>query len=114
MTLQVLATAKVYWLAPERGGRKNPPSGSVYAATAHFDEQEGELFSIVLSFPAQKEQTENGVTSMVDEVSVGFLAPELVKSKLVPGKKFSITEGARIVASCEVQSVGSLVGSDCP
>ncbi len=114
MTPKVLATAKVYWLAPEQGGRKVPPSGSIYAATAQFDEQEGEFFSIVLRFPAPKEQTENGATSIVDEVEVGFIAPELVESKLAPGKRFSITEGARIVAQCQVQSVSSFVGSDCP
>jgi translation elongation factor EF-Tu-like GTPase len=114
MTPQVLATAKVYWLAPEQGGRMVPPSGSVYAATAQFDEQEGEFFSIVLRFPTPKEQIENGATSVVDEVEVGFLSPELVKSKLAPGKEFSITEGNRIVAQCQIQSVSSLARSDCP
>jgi hypothetical protein len=80
MTPQVLATAKVYWLASEQGGRKAPPSGPIYAATAQFDEREGELFSVILRFPVQKEQTGNSVVSMVDEVEVGFLAPELVES----------------------------------
>lgn len=54
MTLKVSITAKVNWLSPEQGGRKVPPCGSVYAATAQFDEQEGELFSIVLRFSAPK------------------------------------------------------------
>lgn len=114
MTPQVLATAKVHWLAPNQGGRKALPSGSVYAATGRFDEPESEFFSIVLSFPA-KEPPENGSTSRaVDEAEVSFLAPELVKNKLAPGKKLLITEGLRIVAECEIQSVGSLVGNDRP
>jgi hypothetical protein len=53
----------------------------------------------------QKEQTGNSVVSMVDEVEVGFLAPELVENKLAPGKKLLITEGPQIVAECEIQSV---------
>ncbi|NHC34245.1 hypothetical protein [Scytonema millei] len=111
MAPKVSATAKVYWLTPERGGRKVPPSGSVYAATAQFDEQENEFFSIVIRFPTSKEQGENGTTSRVDEVEVGFLAPELVESKLTPGKEFSITEGNRIVAQCQIQSISSPVGN---
>lgn len=111
MTPKVLATAKVHWLAPEQGGRKVPPTGSIYAATAQFNEQKGEFFSIVLRFPAPKEQRENGATAIVDEVEVGFLAPELVESKLAPGKEFSISEGDRIVAQCQIQSVSSPIGS---
>lgn len=40
-------------------------------------------------------------------MEVGFLVPELVKNKLAPGKKLLITEGSRIVAECEIQSVKS-------
>ncbi|MDV2992071.1 MAG: hypothetical protein N4J56_001725 [Chroococcidiopsis sp. SAG 2025] len=112
MAPKVLATAKVYWLAPEQSGRKFPSSGSIYAATAQFDEQKDEFFSIVLRFSAQKEQIVNGATSIVDEVEVGFLVPELVKSKLAPGKEFLITEGNRIVAQCQIQSVSLLRGSE--
>ena len=107
MTPQV-ATAKVHWLSPAQGGRKAPPSGPVYAATGRFDEPHSELFSVVLSFPAPKEQAENGSTPRaVDEVEVGFLVPELVKNKLAPGKKLLIIEGSRTVAECEIQSVKS-------
>ena len=49
---------------------------------------------------------------MIDEVKVGFLAPELVKNKLAPGKEFSITEGNRIVAHCQIQSISSPVESE--
>jgi hypothetical protein len=59
MNPQVLATAKVYWLASEQGGRKAPPSGPIYTATGRFDEPHSELFSVILSFPAPKEQAEN-------------------------------------------------------
>jgi len=106
VTPQVLATAKVHWLSPNQGGRKAPPSGSVYAATGRFDEPESEFFSVVLSFTPPKEQAENGSTPRsVDEAEISFLAPELVENKLAPGKKLLITEGPRIVAECEIQSV---------
>lgn len=59
MTPQVLATAKVHWLSPAQGGRKAPPSGSVYAATGRFDVPESKFFNVVLSFPTPKEQAEN-------------------------------------------------------
>jgi len=108
VTPQVLATAKVHWLSPAQGGRKAPPSSSVYAATGRFDEPESEFFSVVLSFPAPKEQAENGSTPRaVDEAEVSFLAPELVENKLAPGKKLLISEGSRTVAECEIQSVKS-------
>jgi len=107
VTPQVLATAKLHWLAPEQGGRKAPPSGSVYAATGRFDEPESEFFSIVLSFPAKKPPENGSAPRPVDEAEVSFLAPELVENKLAPGKKLLITEGPRIVAECEIQSVKS-------
>ena len=108
MTFQVLATAKVYWLSPDQGGRKAPPFSPVYAATGRFDEPESEFFSVVLSFPGQKEQAENGsIPRAVDEAEIGFLVPELVENKLAPGKKLLITEGPRIVAKCEIKSVNS-------
>ena len=123
VTPQLLATAKVHWLDSDHGGRKAPPFGPIYAATGRFaDQGDNELFSVVLRFPLKKasrrqltsgslgfmllEQAENKpAAEIVDEVELGFFAPELIEKKLAPGVKLLITEGQRIVAECEIQSV---------
>lgn len=122
VTPQLLATVKVHWLDSEHGGRKAPPSGSIYAATGRFADQEDELFSVVLRFPMKKasqrqllsgalgfllsKQVEDKpAAGILDEVELGFFAPELIEKKLAPGVKLLITEGQRIVAECEIQSV---------
>lgn len=121
MTAQLSATAKVHWLDFDQGGRKALPSGSTYAATGRFADQE-EMFSVVLRFPTKKpsqtqlpagslglllsEHTESKqVPGVLDEAELSFLVPELVTKKLAPGVKLLVTEGPRIVAECEIQSV---------
>ncbi len=44
MAPQLVATALIHWLDPDKGGRKALPSGSIYAATGRFAEREDELF----------------------------------------------------------------------
>lgn len=122
MEPQLLATAKVHWLDSKRGGRKALPSGSIYAATARFTDQEDELFSVVLRFPlkeASHRQLPFGTVGflrslqvedkrshrILDEAEIGFFAPELVENKLYPGVKLLLTEGPQIVAECEIQKV---------
>lgn len=108
MTPQVLAKAKVHWLDPDQGGRSKPPSGPVYAATGRFADLGDELFSVILRFPSGKTSlwhSLSGSQQSLDEAELGFLAPELVEKKLVPGTKLLITEGPRVVAECEIQSV---------
>lgn len=107
MTTQVLATVKVHWLDSNQGGRSSPPSGSIYAATGRFAEREDELFSVVLRFPPQKtlQHSLSGTQQSLDEAELGFLVPELIEKKLVPGTKILITEGPQIVAECEIQFV---------
>ena len=107
MTPQVLATAKVHWLAPDQGGRA-PPSGPVYAATGRLVERKDEHFSVVLRFPPQKTSqmhSLSGTQQSLEEAELGFLAPELVEKRLAPGMKLLLYEGPRIVAECEIQSV---------
>lgn len=122
METKLLATAKIHWLDSDHGGRKSLPSGSIYAATARFADQEGGFFSVVLRFPQKKashRQSPSGTLGFLlsnqveakpaprslDEAEIGFLAPEIVEKKLVPGVKLLITEGPHIVAECEIQSV---------
>lgn len=121
MEPQLLATAKVHWLDSKRGGRKALPSGSIYAATARFTDQEDELFSVVLRFPLKEAshrqlpsgtlgslrslQVEKRSLRILDEAEICFFAPELVENKLYPGVKLLLTEGPQIVAQCEIQNV---------
>lgn len=107
MTTQVLAKALVNWLGSDQGGRSSPPSGPIYAATGRFADREDELFSVVLRFPPKKtlQHSLSGSQQSLDEAELGFLAPELIEKKLAPGTKLLITEGPRIVAECEIQSV---------
>lgn len=109
MTPQVLATAKVNWLVSVQGGRSSPPSGPVYAATGRFADHGDELFSVVLRFPLKNPQMHSlsEAQQSLDEAELGFLAAELIEKKLVPGTKLLITEGPRVVAECEIQSVTS-------
>lgn len=122
MEPQLLVTAKVHWLDSKRGGRKALPSGSIYAATARFTDQEDELFSVVLRFPLKEAShrqfpfvTLGSLRSLqvedqrslriLDEAEICFFAPELVEEKLYPGVKLLLTEGPQIVAECEIQNV---------
>lgn len=116
MAAKLVATALVHWLAPDKGGRKDLPSGSIYAATGRFADKEDELFSVVLRFPLQKaspRQLPSGSLQVEDkpepkiwdEAEIGFLAPELVEKLLAPGVKLLITEGPKIVAECFIQNV---------
>jgi len=119
---QLIATARIHWLDSAHGGRKVLPSGPIYAATGRFAEQEDELFSVIVRFPLvrsvgrhlspvlsgflQSKQGEDEPQRLnLDEVEIGFFAPELVENKLYPGVKLLITEGPQIVAECEIQNV---------
>ncbi len=108
MTTQVLAKALVHWLGSDQSGRSKPPSGPIYAATGRFADREDEFFSVVLRFPPKKTLQMHSLPESqqsLDEAELGFLAPELLQKKLAPGMKLLITEGPRIVAECEIQSV---------
>ena len=102
MTPQVLAKVLVHWLDSDQGGRKAPPSGPLYAATARFAERGDELFSVVLRFPPQM-QSLSKLQQSLNEAELGFLAPELIVDKLASGTKLLLTEGPQIVAECEIQ-----------
>ncbi len=106
------ATARVRWLRAEEGGRRQPPTGPIYAATAVFVRGESdvapgaqkyapdEYASIVLKFPEGEASTDQA-----REVEIDFLAREWAKGRLIPGAKLLVMEGAHPVAECEVTSV---------
>ena len=102
-----VALADIYWLAPEEGGRKQPPSGPVYAATARFAEDApDQLFSVVL----RSTEVPPGGEQNMRKVKISLLAPDQlpeVKARLQAGSALLITEGARTVAKGEVRSVST-------
>jgi hypothetical protein len=93
---QPLARVMLRWLSPEKGGRRSVPPGPIFAATARFqgqlDEQPGDL-SIVIRYRGSVPAF--GVDF---DAEIGFLAPELAMSWLVPGVQFTVMEGSRSVA----------------
>lgn len=99
---QPVASVRLRWLTPAEGGRPKPPSGPVYAATAHF-ENETNYFSVVLTFGDTT--SHNGLLTGVE---LTLLAPDKlpdIVAKLVPSCCLVITEGPRPVAECEILTV---------
>jgi len=106
-----IAHARIKWLAPDQGGRQRPPTGPVYATTAHFGDL-NELFSVLLRFEAA---TENGQN--LGEAELTLLAPENlpdIVGRLVAGCHLFITEGPRTVAEACVLSVREQPGNAAP
>jgi hypothetical protein len=103
--LYPIARVQIRWLSWEEGGRRSPPSGPAYAATAHFTEDAlDHLFSVVLRLAG--EPPVNG--GQAQEAGLTLLAPDNlpdVVRRLVPGCHLSITEGARAVGECQVLAV---------
>lgn len=102
------ATVSLNWLTAEQGGRKRPVGNADYAATAYFTEENIQLFSIILHFPAK---TENGlrIPTRTDIAEMNFLISDRVAPQLKQGKKFHVTEGGRVVANAEVLSIKHVI-----
>ncbi len=90
------ALSHLHWLSPEEGGRATlPPRG--YATVALFEAPGGpcEAWSIVV-YPQEKRSRE-------ERVLVRFLMDDAPDDRLQPGSRFTLTEGARVVARGEVE-----------
>jgi hypothetical protein len=104
LMLQPVANVRMRWLTLGEGGRREPLPGPVYAATAYFvgDKLE-DLFSVSLRFARL-----SSACDQPTEASLRLLAPEhlpdIVK-RLAPGSRLLVTEGAQIVAECDVLTV---------
>jgi len=98
------ATVSLSWLKAEQGGRKRPIGTADYAATAYFTEENIQLFSIILHFPAK---IESGLRlpTRIDIAEMNFLISNRVAPQLKEGMRFHVTEGGRVVANGEVLSV---------
>lgn len=100
------ARARVRWLRESEGGRKAPPPGPEFWATAIFlGEGEGvydtsDHYSIALRYPEGTGSTEEPRDTEID-----FIARDLVKDKLVPGAKLRVMDGPHATAEAEVVEV---------
>jgi len=96
------ATARICWIPANAGGRKMPPTGEQYATVASFDNTPTDpaqpIWSLVIKF------LEPVDTSLCGLANVRFLAPEGPEHWLMPGKRFSLFEGTRKVATGEIIS----------
>jgi hypothetical protein len=94
--------AKLRWLSPQEGGRRQLPEGPEYAATARFALDEPEhLFSVVIRFG----EPSKGSVTECRPVDISLLAPERlpdVQRRLLPASILIVTEGARPVAECRL------------
>lgn len=104
-----MALASIRWFSEAEGGRKAPPPGPTYAATAVFvlggDAEvqpgwpaAGEHFSVML------DSDDLGATCG-KSVRVEFLARALVADQLRVGSEFLVMEGSAVVAEACVTEV---------
>jgi hypothetical protein len=101
--MKKVATARVKWLSAGQGGRSRPPSGGKYSTTVQFEGEpthdSGVMWSLVVDVSAAAE----GSTEVI--VPVWLLAhdkPDAPNHLLVPGSRFRLLEGRRVVAEGEV------------
>jgi len=104
---KTFAKVALNWLTAEQGGRKRPIGSADYAATAYFTEENVQLFSIILYFPAKLEAGLR-IPTRTDIAEMDFLVSDRVAPQLKEGMRFHVTEGGRVVANGEVLS-GKLV-----
>ena len=89
-------TARLRWLRPEQGGRREPPSGPKYSTVARFDETEEHwlrhAWSVVVDFTTPPGPTWTHI------VSVRFLSNTGPAELQAPDRVFALYEGHRKVA----------------
>lgn len=104
-----MAEARVRWFSEAEGGRREPPPGPTYAATAVFvlgGDAElipdwpagGEHFSVLLDFDEMSPEGEC-------LAKVEFMSWSLVADRLAPASVFLVMEGPRPVAEAVVTDV---------
>jgi hypothetical protein len=96
--------ASVTWIPAEAGGREFPPAGPRYVTDARFREQSEadwlrESWSIVLEFISPLDEKNTQLAN------VRFLVPEAPIEWLYKSNRFSMYEGRKRTADCEILSV---------
>jgi len=99
--MKKIAKAKIKWFSSEQGGRTIPPSRGMYSTVVRFEDEpgSGDLWSLVVDLNTVSEG------SMEITAPVWLLAhdkPDAPNHLLVPGSRFKLLEGRRVVAEGEV------------
>jgi len=94
--------ARIKWLSPEDGGRRQAPSGPTYSTVAKFEDLQDkwpeEAWSIVAEF------LDAGDEPLSVFANVRLLAPDGPSSLLRPGSRLELFEGRQKVADVTVLS----------
>lgn len=103
-----MATAAVWWVPADQGGRKSgPPTVEVYAATAVFL-QGGEAETLP-GWPTSADQVsvliKPTTRGAADVAEIGFLVPDRVRPFLHAGAELLVMEGPKVVANAEIVRV---------
>jgi hypothetical protein len=105
-----MATAEVRWVPAEDGGRKSgPPTAAVYAATAVF--VLGGDAEVMPGWPASADQLSILIRRLatddngLDMAEIGFLAPDLARPYLRPGRELLVLEGPQTVAWMQISEL---------
>jgi hypothetical protein len=83
------AIAWIRWYKESEGGRKNLPTGNIFAANLRFENEET-LWSVVIILPLTPPDD-----TRIQKVELGFLFRENLEKYLVPGRQFYISEGPK-------------------
>ena len=100
--MSVKVKARIHWLPPEAGGRRETPPGPRYSTVARFeavkDRWPEEAWSIVAEIPGPPDAS----GCMI--VNLWFLFENAPMDLLRPGSRFDLFEGRKLVAHGEVVS----------
>jgi len=90
--------AKIKWVSPEDGGKKNPfPIGVKYGPIILFEGQDMEKGS----WSAEIYVIEH-IGDFASKIQLSYLSPEAPFLYLKSGNKFKLYEGAKMIASGEI------------
>jgi hypothetical protein len=98
MSTRKKVRANITWIPAAQGGRI-PPTGPRFSTVARFagvEEVPGEAWSLVL------EWTPVPAGELAMKAEVYFLAEEGPQDRLVPGARFELYEGRKVMAKGEV------------
>jgi hypothetical protein len=88
------AQANVKWLTRSEGGRTNPPVPPTYCGIVQFEGEDisEEAWDLCLTFYEPVDQ------SMITLAEVKYRVDSAPSERLVPGARFQLLEGPRVVA----------------
>lgn len=92
--------ARVRWTPLESGGRTKPPTGPRYSTVAKFGDNllplKTSAWSVVLEFSETPDEF------LCTDARIRFLSTDAPGYLLIPGQRFELVEGGRVVATVEI------------